>query len=404
MFVPAFPTIRPEALLRFGDESIRRHYPFSDPSARYVYFARNAIWHTVKALRLDRGEILAPAYHHGVEIEALIDAGARVRFYRIGPHCEVDLKDVASKIGPETTALYLTHFLGFPGPVRAMKVLAHSHGLPLIEDCALSLSSSDGDTPLGTTGDVAVFCLYKVLAVPDGGLLIYNNGAQRGDAASLAAAPLPSPPFSSNFAVAAASILRNVALRGGSTGRALRALSLHLGKRALRASRVDPVLAGTQHFKRDHANLGASRLTRHLLRVQDLQLIKSRRRRNYMFLLDRLGGLSLPLFADLPRGVVPLCYPMRVDDNRRVMESLVSRGIEAVDFWREGHPSCRLSDFPEVARLRGSILEIPCHQDLSLEVLAEMVETIREVVGASWTRSVTASPGPASLVPEVTLS
>ncbi|MBK5256580.1 MAG: aminotransferase DegT, partial [Vicinamibacteria bacterium] len=118
MFVPAFPTIRPESLLGGGDEAIKGHYPFSDPSARYVYFARNAIWHAVKALRLDRGEILVPSYHHGVEIEALIDAGARVRFYRIGPHCEVDLEDVASKIGPETTALYLTHFLGFPGPVR----------------------------------------------------------------------------------------------------------------------------------------------------------------------------------------------------------------------------------------------------------------------------------------------
>jgi hypothetical protein len=64
------------------------------------------------------------------------------------------------------------------------------------------------------------------------------------------------------------------------------------------------------------------------------------------------------------------------------MEQLVSRGIEAVDFWREGHPACDLSRFPEVARLRRSVLEVPCHQDLSLETLAVIVDSIREVLAA----------------------
>jgi perosamine synthetase len=379
-FVPAFPTIRPGALFRFGGEGVRSAYPFNEPTARSFYFARNAIWRAVQILGLDRGEILVPAYHHGVEIEALIDAGARVRFYRIGAHCEVDLKDVASKIGPDTRALYLTHFLGFPGPVRAMRELADRHGLPLIEDCALSLFSSDRDLPLGVTGDVAVFCLYKVLAVPDGGVLLFNGAARQSAAAFLAEATLPPPPVASNLAVAASSILRNVALRGGAAGRALRQLGLRLGKGALRASKVEPVLSGTQHFNRDHAHLGPSLLTQRLLKVQDIEEIVARRRRNYMFLLDRLGDVSLPLFADLPRGVVPLCYPMRVDDNRRVMERLVSRGIEAVDFWREGHPLCDLEEFPEVAQLRRSVLEIPCHQDLSFEAVTDMVAVIREVV------------------------
>lgn len=77
-FVPAFPTIWPEMLLQSRKAS--RHYPFCSPTVRYFYFARNAIWQVVKLLRLDRGEVLAPAYHHGVEIEALIDAGAGVKF------------------------------------------------------------------------------------------------------------------------------------------------------------------------------------------------------------------------------------------------------------------------------------------------------------------------------------
>jgi perosamine synthetase len=377
VFVPAFPTVRPEMLLRRG--TALTDYPFSAPSARYFYFARNAIWLVVKTLGLEGGVVLVPAYHHGVEIEALLDAGALVRFYRVGPRWDADLEDVARKIGPETRALYLTHFGGFPGPVREMKALAEKHGLPLIEDCALSLFSADGDLPLGVTGDVAVFCLYKVLAVPDGGILVSN-----GPESTLPgpAGARPSPPLVSTLSALASSMLRNVALRGGKPGRMLRRLALGLGKRALSASKVTPVLTGTQHFNRDHAKLGLSRLTRHLLRAQDVPAIVARRRRNYLFLLECLRDLSPPLFETLPAGVVPLCYPMRVEDNRRVMEQLVARGIEAVDFWREGHPSCDISEFPDVARLRTSVVEVPCHQDVTLETLAKVATAIREVLTA----------------------
>lgn len=376
LFVPAFPTIRPEALLQKGANSIRTHHPFAAPSARYFYFARNAIWQAVKDLGLEGGCVLAPAYHHGVEIEALLDAGARVQFYSIGEHFEVDLDEIEALIGPDTRALYLTHFLGFPGPVRAIKALAQKHGLLLIEDCALSLFSADGDLPLGVTGDVAIFCLYKVLAVPDGGVLVYPD-SPTGRAIPSDRGARPPPPLASSLAVAASSILRNVALRGGRVGRALRARALAVGKRALRASQVEPVLAGTQHFDREHAHLGPSRLTEHLLRVQDVTGLVSRRRRNYTFLLQQLRDLAPPLFDTLPHGVVPLCYPLLVDDNRWFMEQLVARGIEAVDFWREGHPACPTRDFPAVARLRASVVEIPCHQDLSLDTLALMVTIIR---------------------------
>jgi perosamine synthetase len=70
---------------------------------------------------------------------------------------------------------------------------------------------------------------------------------------------------------------------------------------------------------------------------------------------------------------------MLVDDNRRVMEELVARGIEAVDFWREGHPACDVSRFPDVARLRAGIVEVPCHQDLTLPTLGRIVDSIRDM-------------------------
>ena len=373
IFVPAFPTIGPEMLLQRRPLE-GRHYPLGAPGAHYFYFARNAIWHTVKMLGLDRGEVLVPSYHHGVEVEALMDAGVQVKFYRIGEKFEVDLWDVERKISPKTTALYLTHFVGFPGPVREMKKLAEKHELPLIEDCALSLFSRDGGFPLGITGDVAIFCLYKVLPVPNGGALVFNGSEPRD------MPELQPPPASTTLSLIFSSLLRNMALRGGKTGRVLRQLALGLGKSTMRATKIEPVLPGSQHFNRHNVNLGVSWMTRRLLLTQNVLNIAEKRRRNYLFLLDRLRDLSPPLFESLPSGNVPLFYPLLVENNQATMEKLLARGIEAVDFWRDFHPACDAREFPETAKLRTSIVEIPCHQDLTLETMAKMVHVVREVL------------------------
>jgi dTDP-4-amino-4,6-dideoxygalactose transaminase len=358
---------------------LRRHaghhdYPFTSPEVHYFYFARNAIWNTVKMLGLDRGEVLVPSYHHGVEIESILDSGAQVRFYRIGARFEVDLEDVESKINSRTTALYLTHFAGFPGPVRAMKRLAEKHGLPLIEDCALSLFSRDGDQPLGVTGDVAIFCLYKVLPVPHGGALVINGPGGRG------LPELQPPPLSSTLSLLSSSLLRNVALRGGRAGRRLRRAALGVGKTSLKAANITPVLTGTEHFNRDHLGMGISRLSRRIALGQDAERIIARRRRNYLYLLERLRDLSEPIFPTLPAGVAPLFYPMLVEDNRATVARLLARGIEAVDFWRDFHPACPAAEFPEVARLRTGMMEVPCHQDLSLATMATIAASVRDVL------------------------
>lgn len=350
--------------------------PFNSPNVRYFYFARNAVWLTVKMLGLDKGEVLMPAYHHGVEVEALMDAGATPRFYRVGSRWDVDVDDVAKKIGPNTRALYLIHYAGFPGPVAQLRALADKHGIPLIEDCALSLLSSDGVQPLGTTGDVAIFCLYKTLPVPNGGALIVNGPRQ------YSLPEPPAPPSTSTFSHTVSALLQNLELRGGAFGRGLRSFIRALGHGTVRAANIERVATGTQHFNRQHVDLGMSPLTKRIALAQDLEGIVERRRRNYFFLLSRLRDVSPPLFNQLPPGVCPLFYPMVVEDKAEVMARLHAKGIDAIDFWRRFHPACDASAFPEVAQLRRSIVEIPCHQDLTPEVMAEVADVVRDALKA----------------------
>jgi dTDP-4-amino-4,6-dideoxygalactose transaminase len=225
--------------------------------------------------------------------------------------------------------------------------------------------------PLGSSGDLGVFCLYKTLPVPNGGMLVRNGGG--------ALPPEPDPaPFVSSLHHAGGSLLANAAFRAGETGQALREV-VRGGVRAVRhASHVKHVSTGTMHFDRADADLGMSRLSEIVLANLDHEKIVAARRRNYFLLLGRLRDVAPPVFPELPAGVCPLFYPLVCDDKRAVQARLAERGIETVDFWSTGHPACDPAAFPEVAELRRRILELPSHQDLEPEDMAYIARAVEE--------------------------
>lgn len=372
LYVPDYPTLAPSMLFR--RPAAAAFPPFDHPNAHWFYFARNAVWLSVKMLGLEGKEVLVPSYHHGVEIEALVDAGAKPVFYRVNQQWQADLEDVERRITPDTRALYLIHYAGFPNCVVEMKQLAEKYGLPLVEDCALSLLSSDGGMPLGTVGDVGIFCLYKTLPTPNGGAMVINGDRR------YSVPELPAPPGASVFSHTVSALLKYVEMRGGAFGRWLRTSIRAIGHGAVKAGNIERVATGTMHFNRDHVDLGISPLTLRIARSLDMAEIVEKRRRNYFFLLGRLRDLSAPLFNELKPGVCPLFYPLVVEDKQEVMGRLTAAGISAVDFWRDYHPACDPDEFPEVMRMRNSIVEIPCHQDLEPETMATVAQIVRKVL------------------------
>jgi dTDP-4-amino-4,6-dideoxygalactose transaminase len=351
------------------------HYPFAASDVTYFYFARIAVWVIADLLKLNEGEVLVPAYHHGVEIEALLAAGAKLRFYPVGRNWDVDPDEVERRISPKTKAIYLTHFAGFPGPVQELRKIADRHELVLVEDCALSLLSKNGRLPLGSTGDVGIYCLYKTLPVPNGGALVINR--KEGRRNGYHAPAFPAPPLTSTVSHAISSLLQNLELRGGNAGRLIRRGIRRLGKGAVDVGRIKRVTTGSDHFNPDDVNLGMSALSRRVLASQDMDRVVRVRRRNYRILLEALRDVSPPLFDTLPDGVCPLFYPLVVPDKENVMGALETRGIETVDFWRFFHPACDPADFPDAVWLRRHILEIPCHQDLSRETMEYVAKCVK---------------------------
>jgi hypothetical protein len=370
-FIPALPTLSPRMLLPAWAHS-GAPFPFDARRRHAFYFARNAVWHGVRLLELAGQEVLVPAYHHGVEVQALIHAGCTVRWVRVDGQMQLDLEDLAAQIGPRSRAIYVIHYAGFPQPMEPILALARQHGLRVIEDCALALLSSEGAEALGSRGDLGVFCLYKSLPVPNGGLLVVNR-----DLPELARPAQPAP-LASTLSHAASSLLAHAALRLGEPGQALRSAVQQAGRAVRRAPALRPVSTGTRTFDPARVDLGMSALSALVLGRLDYPSIVAARRRNYLLLLGRLRDAAPPVFEALPPGVCPLFYPLRCADKVRVQRRLAARGIETVDFWRSGHPSCPAERFPEVELLRQRVLELPIHQDLGPEEMADLARSVEE--------------------------
>ncbi|MCA1825535.1 MAG: DegT/DnrJ/EryC1/StrS family aminotransferase [Myxococcales bacterium] len=375
--VPCMQTTWPHMLFPRPAAAVPLVFPFDQPGLRYRYFARNAVWDAIRLLDLAGKRVLMPAYHHGVELETLLAGGVQPVFFRVDGQMRADFEDARAKASGDIAALYVIHYAGFPQDMVAARQLARELGVPVIEDCALALLSRDGEKPLGSSGDVSVFCLYKTLPVPNGGLLLARGElARKLDILPYA----PPPPIPSTASHLIGSLLSNLELRTGEFGRRARQAMRDAGRWFVSRANVERVSTGTQHFNVNDVHLGMSAASHLVLRNQDFAGIVERRRRNYFLLYAMLRDVAPPITGELKPGVCPLFYPMPTDDKAGAMARLLARGVETVDFWRVRHPAVPGGAFPEVDRLRERVLELPVHQDLSPADAEHVASCVRELL------------------------
>ena len=371
--IPIQPVLSP-ALLMASPHSKALPFPLNAPGVQFTYLARNAVYWLAHYWSLREQEVLFPDFFNGAELEALLAAGVRIRFYPVHTGMRVDVQDIADRISPQTRAVFLIHYSGFPGPVEEVAALCKERGVRLIENCALALLSCIGERPLGSFGDAAVFCLHKPLPLTNGGALILREG--RNGKVLVSRDP--------SVATVAGHVVRQLmshfALRGKSASlRAARVIH-SLGQAFTGAAGVKRVSVCTSSFDVTSANLGISRLSLRVLTALDYAEIARRRRSNFQYLAERLDGIVSPIFRELPPGVCPLSFPIRVENRAEVTERLVQLGIEAVPLWARHHPILPEGSSPEVDDMRRTSLKLPCHQDLTNRELDRVVEGVKLVL------------------------
>jgi dTDP-4-amino-4,6-dideoxygalactose transaminase len=293
-----------------------------------------------------------------------------VRFYPIDRSLEPDLAALAALCTGATRALFVIHFLGWPQPMAEIQSFCRSRGLLLIEDCALALLSEHEGRPLGSFGDHAVFCLYKTLPVPNGGLLVHN----RAGAGTLTAPPLHPCGLLPLAGRSTELVLEWLRTRSDGSGRALFALKRAAG-RVLRASGAERHPVGDMGFDPGQLDLAISPVCHTLMRRCDFASIRRRRRENFHRLHAALEGHVPFLKRNLPEGVCPLFFPILVPDKRAAARALRARGVDAVEFWNEGAPEADV--FPDVQFLRRHVLELPLHQGLGPPQIEHVATQVR---------------------------
>jgi dTDP-4-amino-4,6-dideoxygalactose transaminase len=350
-------------------------FPFGAPDGTYFYRARHAIYHLFRALGFGANDtILAPDYHSGNEVGAMRASGARLSFYRINRRLEPDLDQLDALTRSGARALFVIHYLGWPQPMRELVAMCRARGVLLIEDCALALLSGIEGRPLGAFGDFSVFCLYKTLPVPNGGLLLQNSGPLR----DLERLEWEGCGIASLGGQTAELLVRRIRGRFAAVGGTIAAAKRGFG-RALRLLPAKRVTVGDIGFNLSDVNTRISGLSRLLLKQFDYERIRARRQANFLRMRDRLhGGVAL-LRDDLEPGVCPLFFPILVRDKEAAAAALWRRGVEAVQFWNYGDPEAAREEGPDAKYLREHVLEIPIHQDISLDQIDYAARQVLEL-------------------------
>lgn len=313
-------------------------FPLEDARCRTFARARQGLWQGIRALGLGSGDtVLVPAYHCGAEVEALARAGVTSRCYEGNEMLEPSEAELDRLLTPDVKALYLIHYLGFPQDAARWSAWARAHGLLLIEDAAQSWLAEWEGRPVGSFGDLAIFCLYKSFEIFDGGAVV-------------ATTPAPGPSSSAPIGI-------------------LRAIRGHVYWFASRVGwlgrdRPEKPYPPERDFALGDPASPPSRLTLWLLhRLEDQETIGVRRR-HFELLAERLGHRLPRPFRRSLEGSAPFLFPIESEDKEAELRMLAREGIQAVNFWSAPHPSIEADRFPQASNLRRRVIGLPVHHRL----------------------------------------
>lgn len=359
-FIPSLQSVSPFTFFKPAKRKNSQHFPFNAERKHYFYFARNGIYHLGKRLQeLGYGQILFPAYNHGNEIRALEASGVKLTYYNVKSDTQVDLDDLKEQIKQSAIkVVYFIHYVGVSQNIKPLLELKRKYNLILIEDNALGLFSKNSEGDLGSFGDAAIFCLYKTLPIPNGGLLTINNPQLE------LAVNSERPQLLSTISRLGGQIFFWLDLHFGGLGRRLQKMKTSLGSVMDKHSTIERVPVLDSNFDTSRVNWSTSDIAHYLRRRADFEKIVAKRQENFRYLQSKIDK-KYYLFSDLPEGASPWFFPAIVENREEVFTKLTAAGVDCARFWRHWYPGIPKEKFPHVTFLRERILELPIHQDLN---------------------------------------
>lgn len=356
---------------------------FKNVETYYVHKARTGIHRALELINISEGdEILVPSYNCGSEIDTLIYNGAKVVPYRVDRDCKIDIADLISRISLKSKAIYVIHYFGFPQEIKIINNICKEHKLYLIEDCALSLFSSDNMGILGTQGDISIYSFPKTLPVPDGGLLAINNINLKRNNWELSL-PRYRIYFKNIVKLTNSMFLRKYI--PGIIAKILYYCRYMLKYKKNRSNTLFekyPGIPNDYYYVESNTNKSISSISMHILNRIDYKNVINRRRENFILYKKLLEDVDIisPIFKILPEEVCPLYYPIIIQNRDNICQELNKLSIYAISWWSGYHPRIYWDKYPDACFLKNNTLVLPVHQDLSKSNITHIVSILKYII------------------------
>jgi dTDP-4-amino-4,6-dideoxygalactose transaminase len=297
-----------------------------------------------------------PSYLCETMVQPFKELKLDYEFYNIKEGLEVDTKYLSNRVKKGDLVL-ATYYFGFPQSDEVIDFFYELKKIAIIlEDLTHSFLTNNVLTK--RIGDYSIISTRKWFGIPEGGIAISNNDLFNKDL-------LYKEPFYefANLRLAAA-ILKNLYLNG----------IIH-EKEYFRQ-----IFAQAEELANSGIKLKAmSKLSFKILNSIDFNLLVSRRRANFLFLLSNITNYLTeitPLYNDLKEGVCPLNFPIIATKRKLLRDFLRSNNIFCPIHWvipREIH-----AEFSYAYYLSENILSIPIDQRYSINDMEIIVEKIKE--------------------------
>jgi perosamine synthetase len=134
---------------------------------------------SLAALGLQPGdEVIVPAFTWTATANVVEHLGCAVVFCDIDLNTfNLDLEQLATKIGPKTKAVIPVHLFGLAADMNRINQMARQHGLWVVEDAACGFGSRYHGQHAGTLGDTGCFSFHprKAITTGEGGMITTND-------------------------------------------------------------------------------------------------------------------------------------------------------------------------------------------------------------------------------------
>ena len=293
--------------------------------------------------KLNCGRVWVPSYLCPSIIQSIDRSRVDVAYYPVNATLHVATDSWLLSVHEGDLVMFIDYF-GFPAE-ESLAAEAKRRGAWVLEDASQALLTS-------VNLDSADFILYsprKFVGVPDGGILIATSGQD-------ISVPAMEPPPDSWWLCSLEAAIRR---------RELDKYHVENGwfDWYLKSKKASP--AGPYRMSELSKRL--------LLSAFNYDVVASRRIRNYRLLLAGLADIAV--FGDLPSGVVPLGFPVRVRNRDVIKKAMYDRQIYPPVHWeiREVVPE----EYKESLALSQCVLTLLCDQRYDEYEMTAMIDILR---------------------------